>query len=106
MRRDHGQRVRGTLDFHIRIGAVFQQEPDDLDVPAANRRMQRVATRRDAFLRQIRIRAALQEQPNDLNVSTAGSVAQWCARTGVVGDVARRAVGQRRILIAQFPNAV
>src|SRR5437763_11689368 len=64
--------------------------------------MQRMPTRGDVLLRKIGIGAALQQQLHNLDVPSRGSVAQRSSRAGVIRDVVRGTIAERRVFIEQL----
>src|SRR5262245_53538373 len=86
------ERVGGTLDFHVRVGAMLKQELDDIDVAVDNRRMQSVAARRDMLFRQVWVGSRCEQQLYHFEVSGGCGVPQRRAGTGIVGGVLRRTV--------------
>ena len=101
----NAQRVGGAFHLRVRVRAVFQQQPGDLVMAVIYGGIERVAARRDPLLGEIRIGVTVQQQLHDLDVSACSRIAQRRPGARVIGDVVRRSIGQRWVLIEQLSHA-
>ena len=71
-----------------------------------DRRVERLASRRDLFLGQVGIGAVIEEQLHDVEPTGCRGVGERGAGAKIVTLVATEPVGQRRILAEQLAHAI